>query len=212
MAEIQFGMTRIRVPAALRRSRILDAAVEAFAEHGFAEAKMQDIAKLAGVVPSVLYDHFGSKRELHVAVLQHHAAQLRERSLRPIESASPEEYVRASIANYFEFVESDPFMWRFLHRDPPADPATAAVIAEIGDRGTAAIADLIRVGARDLGSEGDGLSRDDSAWILARATQSACDGVAKWWYEHREVPCEQVVDMVFTLLWQGFGGVLRASN
>jgi AcrR family transcriptional regulator len=80
-------MARTRIPAAQRRARILDAAVEAFAEHGFAEAKMQDIAKLAGVVPSVLYDHFGSKRELHIAVLELHAEQLRERSLRRVAGA-----------------------------------------------------------------------------------------------------------------------------
>ncbi len=52
--------------------------------------------------------------------------------------------VRASIANYFEFVEEDPFLWRFLHRDPPADPEIAAVCQELADRGTAGIADLIR--------------------------------------------------------------------
>ncbi len=108
---------------------------------------MQDIAARAGVVPSVLYDHFASKRELHITVLELHAEQLRDRSLRRLEGASAEELVRASIANYFEFVEEDPFIWRFLHQDPPADPEIAAVCQEIADRGTAAIADLIRFGA-----------------------------------------------------------------
>ncbi|MGU3502610.1 TetR/AcrR family transcriptional regulator [Mycobacterium sp. C31M] len=204
-------MARIRIPAAQRRARILDAAVEAFAEHGFAEAKMQDIANLAGVVPSVLYDHFGSKRELHIAVLEEHATQLRERSLRRVEGATPEELVRASIANYFEFVEADPFMWRFLHRDPPADTETAAVVSEIADRGTAAIADLIRFGAGKTTSV-RGITIDDSAWILAKATQAACHGVATWWYENRDVPRERVVELVFMLLWQGFDGMLRQGT
>ena len=64
-------MARRRIPAEERRVRILDAAVEVFAEHGYDAAKMQDIAARAGVVPSVLYDHFGSKRELHITVLEH---------------------------------------------------------------------------------------------------------------------------------------------
>ena len=172
---------------------------------------MQDIARLAGVVPSVLYDHFGSKRELHIAVLEEHAAQLRERSLRRVEGATPEELVRAAIANYFEFVEADPFMWRFLHRDPPADPEVASVVQEIADRGTAGIADLIRFGAEDTTSV-RGITLDDSAWILARATQSACHGVATWWYENRDVPRERVVELVFMLLWQGFDGMLRHGS
>src|SRR5690349_24874366 len=138
-------MARTRIPAAQRRSRILDAAVETFAQHGFTEAKMQDIAARAGVVPSVLYDHFGSKRELLITILEQHAAQVRERSLRRVEGASAEELVRASIANYFESVEDDPFMWRFLHRDPPADAAIAADCLENADRDTEAIADLIRL-------------------------------------------------------------------
>jgi AcrR family transcriptional regulator len=204
-------MARTRIPAAQRRSRILDAAVETFAEHGYAEAKMQDIALRAGVVPSVIYDHFGSKRELHVTVLEQHAEQLRDRSLRRLEGATAEELVRASIANYFEFVEEDPFMWRFLHRDPPADPEIAAVCEELADRGTEGIADLIRFGAADVKSV-KGITVDDAAWILARATQSACGGVAAWWYENRDVPRERVVELVFMLLWQGFGGMLRQAS
>ena len=203
-------MARTRIPAAERRARILDAAVETFAEVGY-DAKMQDIAARAGVVPSVLYDHFGSKRELHVALLELHAEQIRNRSLRRVEGASAEELVRASIESYFELVEEDPFIWRFLHRDPPADPEIAAVCQEIADRGTAAIADLIRFGAADAKSV-NGIKVDDAAWILARATQSACSGVATWWYENRDVPRERVVELVFMLLWDGFGGMLKQAS
>src|SRR6185312_9423832 len=165
-------MARRRIPAEQRRIRILDAAVEVFAELGYDAAKMQDIAARAGVVPSVLYDHFGSKRELFITVLEQHAARLRERSLRRLEGATVEELVRASIANYFAFVEEDPFIWRVFHQDVPADP-------EMADQGTAGIADLIRFGAGDS-KPVKGITIDDAAWILARATQAACHGVASW--------------------------------
>jgi AcrR family transcriptional regulator len=204
-------MARKRIPAGERRVRILDAAVEVFAEHGYTAAKMQDIATRAGVVPSVLYDHFGSKRELHITLLELHAAQLRERSLRRLEGATVEEMVRASISNYFAFVEEDPFIWRVLHQDEPADPDIAAVYREIADRGTARIADLIRFGAGDV-KELNGITIDEAAWILARATQSATDGVARWWYENRDAPRERVVELVVMLLWQGFDGMLRQAT
>jgi AcrR family transcriptional regulator len=204
-------MARKRIPAEERRIRILDAAVEVFADRGYAGAKMSDIAAHAGVVPSVLYDHFASKRELHVTLLEQHAQQLRERSLRRLEGASVEELVRAGIANYFEFVEKDPFIWRVLHQDPPADADIAAVYRDIADQGTASIADLIKFGAGKAKSV-NGITLDDAAWILARATQSATDGVARWWYEHRDVPRERVVELVFMLLWQGFDGMLRQAS
>src|SRR6185369_8312133 len=166
--ELLFGMARKRIPAEERRIRILDAAVEVFADRGYAGAKMSDIAAHAGVVPSVLYDHFASKRELHVTLLEQHAQQLRERSLRRLEGASVEELVRAGIANYFEFVEKDPFIWRVLHQDPPADADIAAVYRDIADQGTASIADLIKFGAGKAKSV-NGITLDDAAWILARA-------------------------------------------
>jgi AcrR family transcriptional regulator len=203
-------MARRRIPAEERRIRILDAAVEVFADHGYG-AKMQDIAARAGVVPSVLYDHFGSKRELHITLLELHAEQMRERSLRRVEGASAEELLRASIASYFEFVEEDPFIWRFMHRDPPTDPEIAAVCNEIADRGIAGIADLIRFGAAGAKSV-KGINVDEATWILARATQSATHGVATWWYENREVPRERVVELVFMLLWQGFDGMLKQAS
>jgi AcrR family transcriptional regulator len=203
-------MARRRIPAEERRIRILDAAVEVFAEHGYG-AKMQDIAARAGVVPSVLYDHFGSKRELHITLLELHAEQMRERSLRHVEGASAEELLRASIASYFQFVEEDPFIWRFMHRDPPTDPEIAAVCNEIADRGIAGIADLIRFGAAGAKSV-KGINVDEATWILARATQSATHGVATWWYENREVPRERVVELVFMLLWQGFDGMLKQAS
>lgn len=209
--ELLFGMARKRISAEERRSRILDAAVEVFAEHGYDGAKMQDIAARAGVVPSVLYDHFGSKRELHITLMEIHAEQLRNRSLRRIEGATAEELVRASVASYFEFVEEDPFVWRFLLREPPTDPEIAAVCQKLADRGTAAIADLIRFAAADT-KPVKGITVDEAAWILARATQSATLGVATWWYENRDVPRKRVVELVFMLLWQGFDGMLRQAS
>ncbi len=195
-----------------RRIRILDAAVEVFAGHGYAGAKMQDIAARAGVVPSVLYDHFASKRELHVTFLELHAQQLRERALRPLEGVSVEELVRESIASYFEFVEEDPFIWRVLHQDPPAETEIAAVITR--DRrprdrqASPTSSDSARADAKSI----KGITLDEAAWILARATQSANDGVARWWYDNRDVPRERVVELVFMLLWQGFDGMLKQAS
>jgi TetR/AcrR family transcriptional regulator len=57
-------------------ARILDAAEELFAEHGFAGAAVRDIATRAGLNAGSLYNHFESKQALYEAVL--------ERGLRPV--------------------------------------------------------------------------------------------------------------------------------
>lgn len=51
------------------RDKILDAASRAFAEEGFAGARVDKIAVRAGVNKALLYYHIGNKQELYTAVL-----------------------------------------------------------------------------------------------------------------------------------------------
>lgn len=49
--------------------RILSAALEEFAEHGYSLTKLSDIGHRAGVAPSLVSKHFGCKEELFRAVM-----------------------------------------------------------------------------------------------------------------------------------------------
>jgi AcrR family transcriptional regulator len=60
------------VTAAETRERLLRAAAEAFARHGYDGTRVADIARAAGVSNGALYAHFGSKAELLVAALRAH--------------------------------------------------------------------------------------------------------------------------------------------
>src|SRR3954452_9195181 len=52
------------------RQRILDAAAEVLAEHGYAEARLADIAARAGMQAGSLYYHFDSRDELVGEILR----------------------------------------------------------------------------------------------------------------------------------------------
>lgn len=54
-----------------RRHELVRAAVGVFARHGYVESSVEDIAESAGVVPTAIYYHFGTKEELFHAALQH---------------------------------------------------------------------------------------------------------------------------------------------
>jgi AcrR family transcriptional regulator len=60
------------------RRRILAAAAEVFAEHGFAGAGVDEIARHAGVNKAMLYYHIGDKAALHTAVIVGYLDRLRE--------------------------------------------------------------------------------------------------------------------------------------
>jgi AcrR family transcriptional regulator len=64
------------VTAAETRERLLRAAADAFARHGYDGTRVADIAAAAGVSNGALYAHFGSKAELLVAALRTHGRQL----------------------------------------------------------------------------------------------------------------------------------------
>ncbi len=157
---------------------------------------MAEIAARAGVVASVIYDHFGSKRELAIELLELHGAALIERTITELEPAPPAELLRTSIDLFYRFMEADPFVWRFLFRDPPADPRDrrgAPPHPRSRHRGhhrarpgcSAPHEDLLGVPYE----RGDG----DGGQGIAGAVQ----GLAEWWFENREVPREQVTEVAF---------------
>ena len=201
---------RRRLSASERRERILTAATEVFAERGYADASMAEIASRAGVVASVIYDHFGSKRELAIELLDRHGEALIGRTITELEPAPPRELVRTSLELFYRFMEEDPFVWRFLFRDPPPDPEIAAVHRRIHDRATAGIAGLVRMSAppRPLFA---GIPYERATLMVAKASQQTTQGLAQWWFENRDVPREEVVEVAFRVLWDGAGGLLSES-
>jgi AcrR family transcriptional regulator len=60
---------RQRRNAAETKARIIEAAQQLFAAHGYAQAGLREIATHAGVAVSLLPQHFGSKAELFEAAL-----------------------------------------------------------------------------------------------------------------------------------------------
>jgi len=193
--------TRRRLSAARRRELIRQAAAEVFAEHGYHGASMAGIAAAAGIAPSVIYDHFSSKKDLHLELLTRHAHAMVEATTRAPAGESGEELVRRSTEAFFAYVEQHRYAWRMLFRDPPADEEIAAIHAGIHQRGTAAIAALIHTApALQLAP---GIPREQADQMIARAIKSGNDGLAAWWYEHPEVPRDQVVDVAVSLCWHG---------
>jgi AcrR family transcriptional regulator len=60
------------------RQKILDAASRVFAEEGFAGARVDEIARRAGVNKAMLYYHVGNKQALYTAVLSRNFDRMEE--------------------------------------------------------------------------------------------------------------------------------------
>jgi len=100
------------------RERILDAASSVFAEHGFAGARVDEIARRAGVNKAMLYYHVGNKRALYSAVLRRNFDRI-ETALRdrvPVEGTAAER-LQAAIGVITEMLRTNPDHPRIVLRE-----------------------------------------------------------------------------------------------
>src|SRR3984957_1665912 len=96
---------RQRLPAARRRSQLLQVALDRFATNGFHGTSMEEIADAAGVTKAVLYQHFGSKRTLYLELLETVGQELlHEVADRAAAETHPYLRVLAGFRAYFGFV------------------------------------------------------------------------------------------------------------
>ena len=78
--------------------RLLEAAGEVFAEHGFNDATIREICKRAGANVAAIHYHFGDKERLYHAVFDYARSCAEQHPEEPVApDAGPEEHLRAFI-------------------------------------------------------------------------------------------------------------------
>ena len=99
------------------RERIVEAAVEAFAEKGFRGASTRDIAQRAGANQGLITYHFRSKDDLWRAAADRIFALLRTglgERLAALDSEDPRERAREGIRAYVRFAAAHPELFRLM--------------------------------------------------------------------------------------------------
>ena len=97
-----------RLPAPARREQLLAVGLEVFARQGFHGTSMNDVADAAGVTKPVLYQHFVSKRELYLALLDEVGRELLEAIAKATAvAADGKAQTEAGFGAYFRWVDDD---------------------------------------------------------------------------------------------------------
>lgn len=105
MTQARTTEARQRMPAAARRRQLLDVALNRFAAGGFHETSMEEIADSAGVTKPVLYQHFASKQQLFLELLDTVGRDLlQDVEARAAAEDHPYRRVLAGFRAYFNFV------------------------------------------------------------------------------------------------------------
>lgn len=194
-------VARARMSAADRREAILEAARAAFAEGGFHETSLDAVAERAGVSKALLYEHFSSKRELYVAMLEMHVHELVERISGAVAGAEPgEPRMRAGLEAFFGFVEERRGAWRIMFRNSD-DPDVSIRLDRLRDEVAAAIVTLMSEEAAAKGIRFPNMPQ--TVEMLAQQIVGAMQSLADWWDLHREVPRAEVLRVAMDFAWVG---------
>ena len=183
-----------------RRTQLLVAAQGVFVANGYHDAAMDDIARAAYVSKPVLYQHFSSKRELYLALLDFHLTALTDLLTGALDStAEDKERVRAVIRAYYGFIASDDRAHRLifqsgLYNDP-----------EVSSRLETFIKGLAEAIAKAIGGD-TGLPIEE-AELLGRALAGLAYVSACYWLEtSAQLDLELASDLIYRLAW---GGISR---
>ena len=93
-----------------RPQEITDAAYDVFARKGYSRARVEEVAKKAGVSKGLLYAYFRSKEELFKAVIRSVVVRRVDALLQAVETTelSSEEFIRGPLLDFMKQVPGSP--------------------------------------------------------------------------------------------------------
>ena len=140
-----------RLPRDERRQQLLAAASEVFVTRGYHAAGMDEISECAGVSKPVLYQHFPSKLELYLAVLQSYVDNLVTGVRQALRSTTDNrQRVRAAVQAFYDFVDNEMQGFRLVFEsDLMGEPQVQRRVEQATEACVDAVFDLV---AQDSGS------------------------------------------------------------
>jgi AcrR family transcriptional regulator len=194
---------RKRLSAEDRRSAILDAALTVFARYGYNGASIDEIAQAAGISKALIYEHFPSKRDLHVSLLERHTQEIFVALGRTADTADPGDVrLRNGVQAFFEWVETHPHAFRLLFRDT-FEAEVADVLTRLQNQATGAIAALIAAEPAQLPAGVEPAEFALGVEAMAQQLSGSVQSLAVWWQQRPELGREWLVDRVMDYAWVG---------
>jgi AcrR family transcriptional regulator len=190
-----------RLPRDERRGQLLIAASDIFVDRGYHAAGMDEIAERAGVSKPVLYQHFSSKLELYLAVLQRHVDNLVSGVRQALRTTTDNrQRLRSAVGAFFDFIEHDGQGYRLIfENDIITEPQVAAQVRVATESCIDAVFDLI--------SADSGLDPHRARMVAVGLVGISVDCARYWLDADRPIAKEDAVDGTVQFAWGGLSHV-----
>ena len=181
-----------RLSAAERRDQILDAANALFADRGYDEVSIEDIAESAGVTRGLVHHYFGGRKEVYIGLLERLGAVREEQLPRPV-GRSARARVGDSVSRWLDWTEANRLIYlgTIAPGEDIADPDVRRVVGELVSRAVV----LVTVLHADMAEDSPrlryalecwtGLNRAATRrWLRGEATREATQELLASTLEH----------------------------
>jgi AcrR family transcriptional regulator len=200
-ARTQAEKPRRRLTAEERRRAILRAAQEVFAGRGYHGSSIDEIAQAAGISKALIYEHFPSKKDLHVSLLDMHVQELFDRLSATAATDEPGDVrLRRGLDAFLGWAEEERGAFRMVFRDA-ADPEVADVVRRVQGQATGAVAALMAT--EPMVPAATEQARELGITMLAQQLTGGMQALALWWDENPDVPRGVVLDSAMDFCWLG---------
>jgi AcrR family transcriptional regulator len=195
-----------RLPRDERRAQLLSAALEVFTAAGYHSAAMDEIADRANVSKPVLYQHFPSKLELYLAVLDLHIDSLVFAIQKAIaEHRSNADRVRATVEAYFGFIDAEGEAFRLLFEsDMNLEPQVRERLNRMTYDCAAAVSAVISIDT--------GLAKEESMMLAVGLIGTVQTTARHWLDRDGKIDRTRATELVMNLIWRGISGFPKSNS
>jgi AcrR family transcriptional regulator len=195
-----------RLPRDERRAQLLSAALEVFTAAGYHSAAMDEIADRANVSKPVLYQHFPSKLELYLAVLDLHIDSLVFAIQKAIaEHRSNADRVKATVEAYFGFIDAEGEAFRLLFEsDMNLEPQVRERLNRMTYDCAAAVSAVISIDT--------GLAKEESMMLAVGLIGTVQTTARHWLDRDGKIDRSRATELVMNLIWRGISGFPKSNS
>jgi len=202
MGEAVEGAPRRRLSAEQRRESILEAANEVFGERGYEHVRIDDVAAAAGISKALIYEHFASKQDLYIELLNRAARELLGLLVAAASAPGMEGALRmenAAMAG-FQYVQDKPHTFHMFVRDV-TDPMISERQEALRRDAVTLMSDVMEMEPPETRA---GMTRQHTEQ-LAEMVVAGFYALADWWLRNPGFPREELVRSMLQFMWLGLG-------
>lgn len=182
-------------------AQTLAVAHDLFAERGYHDVTMDEVAAEVGVTKPLLYNYFGNKEKLFLACLAEAAGSLEKTVIAAVTGTdSPDQALREGIKAFFNFVAADRKTWLVLYDEAvPAESVIGQALAEHRARIRGFVAAVVN--QQFPLEQRPRVELEVEA--LSTALLGAAESLAHWWLRTEAIGAEQAAELLISTVEPG---------